>query len=101
MNRSRSITVKLTGIGEFGDVIGEYDGKRVNVFGGIPGETVTVRVIRRNDDRHRCRRRDVIEPSPSADAAVCPISANAPAANGSTSITATNWILNKNWLNEP
>ncbi|MEN8614461.1 Maf family nucleotide pyrophosphatase [Dehalogenimonas sp. THU2] len=72
MNESfEIITVRITGFGEFGDVIGEYDDKRVNVFGGIPGETVTARVIRSNDDGIDAVVESVIEPSPHRRSPVC------------------------------
>ncbi len=73
MNESTEIiTVKLTGIGEFGDAVGEYQGQQINVFGGIPSETVTVRIIRRGDEGIDTIIESVIEPSLHRRAAACP-----------------------------
>jgi 23S rRNA (uracil1939-C5)-methyltransferase len=72
MNESiESIVVKLTGIGEYGDAIGEYDGQRVNVSGGIPGERVSALVIRCSDQGIDATVETVIEPSPFRRASVC------------------------------
>ncbi|APV44379.1 23S rRNA (uracil(1939)-C(5))-methyltransferase [Dehalogenimonas formicexedens] len=43
---SALIIVRLTGLGEFGETVAEYEGRTINIFGGIPGETVEARVIR-------------------------------------------------------
>ncbi|KTB48424.1 Maf family nucleotide pyrophosphatase [Dehalogenimonas alkenigignens] len=65
------IKVKLEGIGEFGDAASEYQGLRVSVFGGIPGETVEARVIRISHDGLDAIVENVIEASPHRRSAVC------------------------------
>ena len=44
------LTLRIDGFGRQGETIAEHEGKKVFVFGGIPGETVIARVIaeRRN-----------------------------------------------------
>jgi 23S rRNA (uracil1939-C5)-methyltransferase len=66
------ITVKLTGISEFGDAIGEHEDQRVNVFGSIPGETVVARILRRSDVGIDAVVETVIGASPHRRAAACP-----------------------------
>ncbi|TFG44961.1 MAG: class I SAM-dependent RNA methyltransferase, partial [Dehalococcoidia bacterium] len=66
------ISLKLTGLGECGDTTGEYEGQRVNVFGGIAGETVEARVIRRNNAATEAIVENVIEPSPHRRTPPCP-----------------------------
>ena len=68
-------TLTLDGAAPLGDTYAQYDGHRVNVFGGIPGERVVARII-----RYRRRRRqmvsgvvvEVLRPSPHRVAPPCP-----------------------------
>ncbi|MEL7561739.1 Maf family nucleotide pyrophosphatase [Dehalogenimonas sp. 4OHTPN] len=66
-----SIKVKLEGIGEFGEAASAYQGFRVSVFGGIPGETVEARVIRISHTGLDAVVEKVIEASPDRRSAVC------------------------------
>lgn len=67
------ITAELDGIGPYGEAIGQYQGKQVSVFGAIPGEKVTARIIRRNNDEIiEAVVEDVITPSPYRRSAACP-----------------------------
>ncbi len=66
-----NIKIVLTGIGECGDAIGEHEGQRVSVFGGIPGETVVARTIRRSAGGIDAVVETVIEASPHRRAAAC------------------------------
>lgn len=60
-------TLKIAGWGDLGDGIAEFEGGVINVFGGIPGESVRARIV-----RYRRRRRqyvsaivtEVLKPSP-------------------------------------
>ena len=45
----------LEDIGELGDTLAEFEGKYINVFGGIPGEKVLCRIV-----RYRRRRRAIV-----------------------------------------
>jgi len=64
MNESTdTLSIKLTGLGDFGEAVGEYEGRRVNVFGGIPGEIVKARVIGRTDEGTEAIVETVIDPS--------------------------------------
>ena len=66
--------LELGELGELGDTIAEFEGRPINVAGGIPGERAVVRIY-----RYRRRRKDivsgivsrVIEPSPSRVAPRC------------------------------
>ena len=69
--RKESIVVNLTGIGEFGETVGEYQGEQICVSGGIPGEVVTAEIIRRADDVIDAVVTDVIEASPHRRTATC------------------------------
>ena len=61
--------------GTLGDTVAEFEGREINVFGGIPGEQVVCRIV-----RYRRRRKavvsgivtDVLEPSPHRVAPPCP-----------------------------
>ena len=66
--------LRLGELGELGDTIAEFEGRPINVAGGIPGERAVVRIY-----RYRRRRKDmisgivsrVIEPSPNRVAPRC------------------------------
>ena len=45
----------LEDLGELGDTLAEFEGKYINVFGGIPGEKVLCRIV-----RYRRRRRAIV-----------------------------------------
>ena len=68
-------TLTLDGAAPLGDTYALYDGQRINVFGGIPGEQVVARII-----RYRRRRRQIVSgmvvevliPSPHRVAPPCP-----------------------------
>ena len=68
-------TLTLEGAAPLGDTYALYDGRRINVFGGIPGERVIARII-----RYRRRRRqivsgvvvEVLRPSPHRVPPPCP-----------------------------
>ena len=68
-------TLTLDGAAPLGDTYALYDGQRINIFGGIAGEEVVVRII-----RYRRRRRqivsgvvvEVLRPSPHRVAPPCP-----------------------------
>ena len=70
-------TARLTlgRLGALGDTVAEFEGREINVFGGIPGERVVCRIV-----RYRRRRKavvsgivtDVLEPSPHRVAPPCP-----------------------------
>ena len=65
----------LDRFGTLGDTVAEFEGREINVFGGIPGERVVCRIV-----RYRRRRKavvsgivtDVLEPSPHRVAPPCP-----------------------------
>ena len=65
----------LDRFGTLGDTVAEFEGREINVFGGIPGEKVVCRIV-----RYRRRRKavvsaivtDVLEQSPHRVAAPCP-----------------------------
>ena len=65
----------LDRFGTLGDTVAEFEGREINVFGGIPGERVVCRIV-----RYRRRRKavvsgivtDVLEPSPHRIAPPCP-----------------------------
>ena len=65
----------LDRFGALGDTVAEFEGREINVFGGIPGERVECRIV-----RYRRRRKavvsaivtDVLEPSPHRVAPPCP-----------------------------
>ena len=69
---TQSVLVTLTGIGEFGETVGENEGERICVSGGIPGEVVEAEIIRRTDDGVNAITTNVIEASPHRHAPVCP-----------------------------
>ena len=70
-------TARLTlgRFGTLGDTVAEFEGREINVFGGIPGEVAACRIV-----RYRRRRKavvsaivtDVLEPSPHRAAPPCP-----------------------------
>ena len=68
-------TLTLDRFGTLGDTVAEFEGREINVFGGIPGERVVCRIV-----RYRRRRKavvsgivtDVLEPSPHRIAPPCP-----------------------------
>ena len=68
-------TLDLEEMGPLGDTMAPFEDGRVNVFGGIPGETVIARIV-----RYRRRRKrhvsaivtEVLEPSPHRVAPPCP-----------------------------
>ena len=68
-------TLTLEEMGPLGDTMAPFEGGRVNVFGGIQGETVVARIV-----RYRRRRRrhvsaivtEVLDPSPHRVAPPCP-----------------------------
>jgi 23S rRNA (uracil1939-C5)-methyltransferase len=64
--------VRLTGLGEFGETVGEFQGERVSVSGGIPGELVSTRIIRRTDSGIDAVVTNIIEASSYRRASVCP-----------------------------
>ncbi|QNT76415.1 23S rRNA (uracil(1939)-C(5))-methyltransferase RlmD [Dehalogenimonas etheniformans] len=72
MNPSKTMTLTLNGIGEFGDTSSEYEGRTISVFGGIPGETVEANIIRQTDDGIDAMVNRVIEASTHRRDAVCP-----------------------------
>ena len=65
----------LDRFGTLGDTVAEFEGREINVFGGIPGERVVCGIV-----RYRRRRKavvsgivtDVLEPSPHRVAPPCP-----------------------------
>jgi 23S rRNA (uracil1939-C5)-methyltransferase len=65
----------LDRFGTLGDTAAEFEGREINVFGGIPGERVVCRIV-----RYRRRRKavvsaivtEVLEPSPHRVAPPCP-----------------------------
>ena len=65
----------LDRFGALGDTVAEFEGREINVFGGIPGERVECRIV-----RYRRRRKaavsaivtGVLEPSPHRVASPCP-----------------------------
>ena len=68
-------TLTLDEMGPLGDTLALYEGERINVFGGIPGEDVVAEIV-----RYRRRRKklvsaivtDVLKPSPHRVAPPCP-----------------------------
>ena len=68
-------TLTLEEMGPLGDTVAPFEGGRINVFGGIPGETVVARIV-----RYRRRRRrhvsaivtEVVDASPHRVAPPCP-----------------------------
>ena len=68
----RLLTLRLDGLGRLGEALAEADGKRVFVFGGIPGETVVAEVIRERRDYVAAQVVEVLEPSSSRVGPPCP-----------------------------
>jgi len=66
------INLKLDAMGWMGDTLAEHDGERIFVFGGIPGEEVTVEIIWRGKNRTSARVVDAKTASPERVAPVCP-----------------------------
>jgi 23S rRNA (uracil1939-C5)-methyltransferase len=69
-----SIIVNLIGVGEFGETVGEDEGKWIRVAGGIPGEIVEAGIIRRTDNGVDTVVTKVIKASPHRRVATCPYS---------------------------
>jgi 23S rRNA (uracil1939-C5)-methyltransferase len=67
-----TVTLKLTAAGPFGGATGTCQGRLINVFGGIPGETVSARILREAGDLTDAIVKEVIEPSPHRRQAPCP-----------------------------
>ncbi|XUX01418.1 MAG: Maf family nucleotide pyrophosphatase [Dehalogenimonas sp.] len=72
MNPSKTITLTLNSIGEFGEASSEYEGRTISVFGGISGETIEANIIRQTDDGIDAVVNRVIEASPHRRDVVCP-----------------------------
>jgi 23S rRNA (uracil1939-C5)-methyltransferase len=68
----RQLRLQLTGMGRLGEALGEVEGKQVFVFGGIPGETVVVEVLREHRSYIAAQTIEVLEPSPHRVAPPCP-----------------------------
>lgn len=68
----QQLTLKLDGLGRLGEALSEFAGKPVYVFGGIPGETVVVDIIRERRGYIAAQVVDVLEPSPHRTEAPCP-----------------------------
>ena len=68
----QQLTLKLDGLGRLGEALAQFDGKPVYVFGGIPGETVVVDVIRERRGYIAAQVVDVLEASPHRVEAPCP-----------------------------
>ena len=66
------LALKPDGMGSQGEATAEYDGMRVRVFAGIPGEEVQAEVIRRHRDSIAARVSDVIVPSDERVQPPCP-----------------------------
>lgn len=64
--------MKLGAVGWLGDTLAECEGKRLFVFGGLPGEEVCVEVVRRLPGRSLARVVEVKTPSPHRINPVCP-----------------------------
>ena len=65
----------LEGMGPLGDTYAQYDGQRINVFGGIPGEEVIARIVRYRRKRRRYVSglvTEVLRPSPHRVEPPCP-----------------------------
>ena len=59
----RLVTLELGGLGRLGEAMADLDGKPVYVFGGIPGETVVVEVIRERRGYIAAQVVEVVTPS--------------------------------------
>ena len=65
----------LEEMGPLGDTLAQFEGERINVFGGIPGEEVVARIVRYRRGRRRlCSAivSRVVKPSPHRVAPPCP-----------------------------
>jgi 23S rRNA (uracil1939-C5)-methyltransferase len=66
------IGLKLDAMGWMGDTLAEHDGEKLFVFGGIPGEEVTVEVLSRRRNRVAAKVTEVAERSPERIDPACP-----------------------------
>ena len=66
------ISLKLDGMGRAGEVLAENEGMPVHVFGGISGEEVLARVIRRHRNYVAAQVVEVVAASPKRVEASCP-----------------------------
>ncbi|AKG53442.1 septum formation protein Maf [Dehalogenimonas sp. WBC-2] len=73
MMESEIISVDLSGLDDFGHALGDYKGVQVNVFGGIPGETVAARIIEHNGIKIEAVVEDTTIPSPHRRMPPCPL----------------------------
>ena len=73
MEPNKIISVALNGLDEYGSAFGEYNGLRVSVFGGIPGETVVARIIRCTTEDADAILENTTFPSPHRRTPPCPL----------------------------
>ena len=68
----QQLTLKLDGLGRLGEALAEFDGKPVYVFGGIPGETVVVDVVKERRGYIAAEVVEVLDASPHRTQPPCP-----------------------------
>ena len=66
------LRLALEDLGPTGETVAHLDGEAIHVFGGIPGEEVVARVVRRLKDRVLAQVEQVISPSPHRIEPPCP-----------------------------
>ncbi len=69
--KRRLLRLELIGMGRLGEALAEAEGKRVFVFGGIPGESVVAEVVREHRGFLEAQVIEVMEPSPHRVPAPC------------------------------
>jgi len=65
------VEVKLENLSLFGEAIGKYKNSNVIVFGGIPGETVKAKIVKKKNGVILAELAEVIEPSPYREIPKC------------------------------
>ena len=71
-NPPELVDLSLDAMGWLGDTLAENEGEKLSVFGGIPGEEVTIEVIWRQRKRTSARVVKVASPSPERVEPLCP-----------------------------
>jgi 23S rRNA (uracil1939-C5)-methyltransferase len=67
------IQVQIHGLGHSGEGVGRYEGLTIFVPGGVPGDTLTVRILEAKKNYATAQIRSIDEPSPDRVVPPCPV----------------------------
>lgn len=73
LRQGQTVTIAVHGLGHSGEGVGRHEGLTVFVPGGVPGDTLRVKVIEVKKNYARAALAEVVEPSPSRVAPPCPV----------------------------